>query len=308
MNASSTKKQQTVSYLLLLLGAFIWGSAFVSQRVGMDYLGPLAFNGIRNIIGSIVLVPFILITDKRKEKSALENEKKDRLPLIKAGIICGVLLALASSSQQYAIKYTSIGKVSFITTLYMIFVPILSVFFGKKIRPVLWLSALIATGGMYLLCLKGGEGFSLTKGEWLSLLCAVLFSFQIMALDKFSPMFNPVKIACVEFLTCGIICCVAMFIFEKPSISDVLSAYVPLLYAGVLSSGVAYTLQAVAQKHANPVTASLIMSTESVFCLLTSWLLLHETLSARELLGCGIILVAIIITQLPERNKETKAA
>jgi drug/metabolite transporter (DMT)-like permease len=300
----STRRQQAVSYILLVIGAFIWGSAFIFQKKGMDYIGPLAFNGIRNLMGSFVLIPFILISDKRKPKEELEKEKSSRKLLIKAGVICGVFLAAASTVQQYALKYTSTGKVGFITTLYIIFVPIVGVFIGKRFRPVLWISAVLAIVGLYVLCIKKGEGFSLVLGDWLALACAFLFAFQILSLDKFTPLVNPVKLASIEFFVCGVICCVLMFIFEKPTLSAVLSAYIPLLYAGLLSTGVAYTFQAVAQKHANPVMASLIMSLESVFCVLTGWALLHETLTPRETVGCIIIFIGVIITQLPDLKKK----
>ena len=304
----STGRQKAVSYILLVIGAFIWGSAFIFQKQGMDYIGPLAFNGIRNIIGSAVLVPFILVSDKRKDKEILAKEKASGKLLIKAGVICGVCLAAASTSQQFALKYTSTGKVGFITTLYIIFVPIVGFFFGKRFRPLLWISAALAIIGLYVLCIKKGEGFTLSIGDWLALLCAFLFAFQILSLDRFTPLVNPVKLACIQFFTCGLICCTLMFIFEKPTLSAVLSAYIPLLYAGLLSTGVAYTFQAVAQKHANPVMASLIMSLESVFCVLTGWALLHEVLTPRETVGCVIIFAGVIIAQLPERKKKKPEA
>ncbi len=300
----STKRQQAVSYILLIIGAFIWGSAFIFQKKGMDYIDPFAFNGIRNLIGSAVLLPFIFISDKRKDSETLKKEKASRKLLLKAGVICGVFLAAASAAQQFALKYTSTGKVGFITTLYIIFVPIVGVFIGKRFRPILWISAALAIVGLYVLCIKKGEGFSLSLGDWLALLCAFLFAFQILSLDKFTPLVNPVKLACVEFFVCGVICCALMFIFEKPTLSSILAAYIPLLYAGLLSTGVAYTFQAVAQKHANPVMASLIMSLESVFCVLTGWALLHEVLTPRETVGCVIIFIGVIIAQLPERKKK----
>ena len=300
----STKRQRAISYILLIIGAFIWGSAFIFQKQGMDYIDPLAFNGIRNLMGSFVLIPFILISDKRKDREELEKEKKQRKTLVKAGLICGVCLAAASTVQQYALKYTSTGKVGFITTLYIIFVPIVGIFIGKRFRPVLWVSAVLAIVGLYVLCLKKGEGFTLQSGDWMALACAFLFAFQILALDKYTPIVNPIKLASAEFFVCGVICCTLMLIFEKPTLSAILAAYIPLLYAGLLSTGVAYTFQAVAQKHTNPVIASLIMSLESVFCVLTSWALLHEVMTKRELLGCAIIFIGIIVAQLPDFKKK----
>jgi len=304
MTDTSTRKQQLTSYALLTIGAFIWGSAFISQKVGMDYLGALAFNGIRNLIGTSVLIPVILILDKKKKPELLKAEKKNKKVLIKSGVICGILLAAASTSQQYALKYTTIGKVSFITTLYMIFVPIIGFFLGKKFRWILWISAILASAGMYILCLKRGEGFALSKGVLLAFLCAVLFAFQILALDKYTPMVNAVKLACIQFFVCGLICCSLMLVFENPTFSDVKNAAVPLLYAGVLSTGVAYTFQAVGQKHANPVMATIIMSLESVFALIVGWIVLKERMTARELTGCLIIFAGVLLTQLPERKKK----
>ena len=302
----STKRQRVISYILLFIGAFIWGSAFIFQKKGMDYIEPLAFNGIRNIMGATALLPFILIADKRKDKEALAKEKEKRKTLFKAGIICGICLAAASTVQQYALVYTSTGKVGFITTLYIIFVPLVGIFIGKRFRPVLWLSVLLAIVGFYVLCIKRGEGFSLQSGDWMALACAFLFAFQILSLDRYTPVVSPLKLACVQFYVCGIICCTLMFIFEKPTISAILAAYVPLIYAGLLSTGVAYTFQALAQKHTNPVIASLLMSLESVFCVLTSWVLLGEVMTRRELLGCLIIFIGIIVAQLPDFKKKKK--
>jgi drug/metabolite transporter (DMT)-like permease len=304
----STKRQRVISYILLVIGAFIWGSAFIFQKKGMDYIEPLAFNGIRNIMGATALLPFILIADKRKDKEVLKKEKQSGKTLFKAGIICGICLAAASTVQQYALVYTSTGKVGFITTLYIIFVPMVGVFIGKRFRPALWISVVLAMVGFYVLCLKRGEGFNLQSGDWMALACAFLFAFQILSLDKYTPLVSPLKLACVQFYVCGIICCILMFIFEKPTVSAILEAYIPLLYAGLLSTGVAYTFQALAQKNTNPVIASLIMSLESVFCVLTSWALLGEVMTRREMLGCVIIFVGIIIAQLPDfkKKKETE--
>ena len=302
----STKRQRIISYILLVIGAFIWGSAFIFQKKGMDYIGPLAFNGIRNLMGATALVPFILITDKRKDAQTLEREKKSRKILFKAGVICGVCLAAASTVQQYALVYTSTGKVGFITTLYIIFVPIVGIFIGKRFRPVLWVSAVLAIIGLYILCLKRGEENTLQSGDWMALACAFLFAFQILSLDKYTDLVSPLKLACVQFYVCGIICCTLMLIFEKPTVSAILAAYVPLLYAGLLSTGVAYTFQAIAQKNTNPVIASLIMSLESVFCVLTSWVLLGEVMTGREMLGCLIIFIGIIVAQLPDFKKKNK--
>lgn len=298
----SVDKKQVRSSLLLLLTAFIWGSSFVSQRVGMDYIGPLTFNCTRSFIGSIVLLPVILVINKKTDKQVLKKEKENKKALIIGGILCGTVLAVASSFQQFGIKYTTVGKTGFITALYMVIVPILGLFLKKKIRPIFWLSVALAVVGMYLLCIT--SEFSIQLGDFLVFICAIFFAVHIMVIDKFSPFVNGIKMSCIQFFVCGCICSIPMLIFETPTFSGIISAYIPLLYSGVMSCGVAYTLQIVAQKNANPVVASLIMSLESVFCALSGWLLLNEKLSARELIGCVIIFIGIIITQIPYKQKE----
>ena len=290
--------------LLLLLTATIWGVAFVSQSVGMDYVGPFTFNAARSLIGAAVLVPCIALLKKIQKKDEGPEEvhkKEDKRTLLRGGICCGVILAVASSFQQFGLLYTTVGKAGFITAMYIILVPLLGIFAGKKVGLRIGVSVVIAVAGLYLLCMT--ESLRLEAGDILVLLCAVVFSFHIMVIDHFSPLVDGVKMSCIQFLTCGILCGICMFLFEAPKLSMILAAWKPVLYAGVMSCGVAYTLQIVGQKGMNPTVASLIMSLESVISVLAGFVLLHEVLSRRELFGCVLMFAAIILAQLPERKR-----
>lgn len=305
----NTKKMR--SNLMLLLTAFIWGVAFVAQSVGMDYVGPFTFNSVRNFIGAFVLLLFIPLIDKLNrqtpavsssdpETSKSVSTASDKKALIIGGILCGILLAVASSFQQVGIAYTTVGKAGFITAMYIVIVPILGLFFGKKVRLIAWVSVGLSVIGLYLLCMT--ESFSLGKGDILVLICAFCFSFHIMVVDYFSPKVDGVRMSCIQFFTCGIICGIPALLTESPNLHSVLAAWQPILYAGVLSCAVGYTLQIVAQKNTDPVIASLLMSLESAFSLLAGWLILHEYLSPKELCGCLLMFVAIMLSQLPERK------
>lgn len=290
--------------LLLLLTATIWGVAFVAQSVSMDYIGGFTFNAIRNIIGAITLVPVILIFSKQ-DPAADQNpadRQKARKTLITGGICCGILLCLASNFQQFGIKYTTVGKAGFITACYIIIVPIIGIFLKKKCSPFIWIAVLLSLGGLYLLCISPGEGFSIGKGDTLVLICAVLFSFHILTVDHFSPLVDGVKMSCIQFLVCGILSGIPALIFENPNITNILQAWIPILYAGILSCGVAYTLQIVGQKGMNPTVASLIMSLESCISVIAGWLILGQNLSGREIFGCVLMFGAIMLAQLPQKG------
>ncbi|MBO5207988.1 MAG: DMT family transporter [Lachnospiraceae bacterium] len=305
---------------LLFLTALIWGVAFVAQSAGMDYVGPFTFNAVRSLIGGIVLIPCIWILDRWKKKSGeaqtevdgqkfreqstkVESDRAKR-DLIIGGTSCGVLLFIASNFQQFGIQYTTVGKAGFVTALYIVIVPILGIFLHRKAGAKIWLGVTLALCGLYLLCMQGN--FSLQKGDFLVLLCAFSFSFHILVVDYFSPKADGVKMSCIQFLVCGILSAICMFLFETPQISLVLAAWLPILYAGVMSCGVAYTLQIVGQKGMNPTIASLILSMESVVSVLAGWIILHETLSAKELMGCVLMFAAIILAQLPDRKRGEK--
>lgn len=297
--------------VLLLLTAAIWGVAFVAQSVGMDYVGPFTFNTVRSLIGGIVLIPCIVLLKRinagsKDTAGAAEHASGDpagqRKVLLTGGVACGVLLCIASNLQQFGIMYTSVGKSGFITAMYIVLVPVVGIFLKKKAGVKIWCSVVIAVCGLYLLCMTD-NGFSIQKGDLLLLLGAVAFSFHILTIDYFSPKVDGVKMSCIQFFTCGILSMVCMFLFEQPQIGAILQAWMPIVYAGVMSCGVAYTLQIVGQKGMNPTVASLILSTESVISVIAGWLILHQKLSGRELLGCVLMFAAIILVQLPERKR-----
>ena len=296
---------------ILLLTAFIWGMAFTAQSAGMDYVGPFTMNCARSILGGMALLPLIAWNRVRQRKKALsegENgvgsgqsgEATLRATVI-GGICCGAILALAASLQQIGIIYTTVGKAGFITTLYIVFVPLAGIFWRKKVAGRIWMSVALAALGMYLLCMN--ESFTVNQGDIYVFLCAVAYTGHILVIDHFSPKADGVAMSCVQFFTCAILCGIAMVIKETPTWENIFAAAVPILYAGIMSSGVGYTLQIIGQKYTEPTVASLIMSLESVFAVLGGWLLLNEKLSGRELLGCAVVFVGIILVQLPEKKR-----
>lgn len=298
-------KSKTKNNILLILTALIWGLAFVAQSVGMDYVGPFTFNTIRSLIGGLFLIPCILFLDKKGFTVKSTQTKEAKKKLVKGGIYCGIALGIASNLQQIGIMYTSVGKAGFITALYIVLVPVFGLFLKKKVSIYVWISVFIALIGMYLLCIK--EGFSIGLGDGLIFICAIVFTFHILIIDAFSTYVDCVRMACIQFFVAGILSSVGMFIFETPTISSILSGWMPILYAGILSCGVAYTLQIVAQKNTDPTVASLILSLESVFSLLGGFLILGQVLTIREVLGCILVFNAICLAQLPgSPKKETK--
>ena len=297
-------KQQIKSSLILLLTATIWGVAFVAQSVGMEYIGPFTFNAIRCVLGGLVLIPVILVLKKKKETGAENQEKEDKKTLWTGGIACGVILCIASNLQQFGIMEASVGKSGFFTALYIVMIPVIGIFIGKRPGIKLWFCVALAVVGMYLLCMKDGS-FTIERADIMLLLCALAFSFHILVVDYFSPKVDGVKMSCIQFFVCGVLSAVRMLFTETPDISNIQAAWLPLLYAGLLSCGVGYTLQIVGQKGINPVIASLIMSLESVISALAGWVILGQVLSPKEILGCVLMFVAIIITQIPIGNKKT---
>ena len=292
--------------MMLLLTALIWGSSFVAQRAGMEYIGPFTFNGIRSLIGGLVLIPVIFLFSKEKNAELTEAEKKaGKKTLLLGGILCGIVLFAASSLQQIGMVYTTAGKAGFITALYIVLVPILGVFIRKKVKPIVWLCVILAVAGLYLLCMT--DGLSLGQGDLLVLLCAFAFSIHILVIDYFAPRTDGVALSCIQFFVCGILSLFPMFLAETPVWSAILDCWIPILYAGVLSCGVAYTLQILAQKHTDPTVASLLLSLESVFAAIAGAIILHEQLAPRELAGCVLMFAAIIIAQLPSKTEREAA-
>ncbi len=299
------KKKSLKNSLMLMLAALVWGIAFVAQSEGMNYVGNFTFNACRFLLGGIVLIPCIYFLHGRKDSSwqtlSDEEQKKQVRMGIIGGICCGCVLAAASSLQQYGIAQTSVGKAGFITTLYIIIVPFMGLFLKKKIGLNVWISALIAAAGMYFLCIT--ESFSIAAGDRFIMIAAVGFSVHILVIDHFSPKADGVVISCVQFFTASILTGAAMFLFEHPQLSDIFQAAVPILYAGIMSCGVGYTLQVVAQNGVDPTVASLLLSLESVFSVLAGWVILGQVLSGRELFGCALVFAAVILVQIPMKQK-----
>ncbi len=293
------KKVSLRSSLLLFLTASIWGVAFVAQSVGMDYMGPFTFNGIRFLMGSLVLMPLVWIRRKRdKEKQIPRAGLKITLA---GGICCGLALGSAALLQQFGIMYTTVGKAGFITTLYIIIVPVLGIFLKKKVPGKVWIGAVLAAFGLYLLCMS--ERLVLGKGDTYVFMSALLFSVHILVIDYFSPKGDGVELSCIQFLTAGTISTVLAFLFEAPTVEGLAAGILPLAYAGIMSSGVAYTLQIIGQKDMDPTVASLILSLESVVSVLSGWIILGQALSPRELTGCALVFGAVILVQLPDRKR-----
>ena len=289
--------------LLLTLTAIIWGVAFVAQSVGMDHVGPWTFICTRYILGVLVLLPVICIGTKKRllEGKGTVLDHDIRKNTFIGGVLCGIFLFCASLFQQYGIIYTSVGKAGFITALYIIIVPILSIFLHKKIGLNEWISAVIATVGFYVMSIQGQTGVNI--GDILILVCALVFSMQIMTIDRFVDKVDPVAMSCVQFFVCVILGMIGMLIIEKPDVSSIIAAGIPILYAGLLSSGAGYTLQILGQRDLPPTVASLLMSLESVFSALAGFVILHQTLSVRELIGCALVFAGVILAQIKRDNK-----
>lgn len=286
--------------LTLLLTALIWGAAFVAQSVGMDYIGPFTFNFVRSMIGGFVLIPSLFFLDKMKLTKAPQGRVKIK-QLAVGGVVCGVILFIASSAQQIGLITTSAGKSGFITALYIIIVPVIGIFLGHRSSVLVWTSVVVATAGMYLLCVN--EVFTISKGDIMVIICALFFSFHILIIDYFASKVDCVRMSCIQFFVSGVLSGILAFIFEHPDMQSIWDCRISILYAGVLSSGVAYTLQIVGQKETKPVIASLILSLESVFAALAGAVILGESFTYRELLGCLLILVAIIMSQLKDISR-----
>ena len=298
------KNKKMLGNMLLLVTAMIWGTAFVAQRVGMESIGPVTFTSARMWLAAITAgtASFFLGRKKPGAESGTEKTAKNRTTLF-GGICCGLFLAAASLFQQYGIVTTTAGKAGFITALYILLVPVLNrLLFQKRSGLHVWLAIAIGVFGMYLLCMT--EGFRLTRGDTLVCCCAVVFSGHILCCDHFSPRGDPVRIAAVQFVTVALVSGIIALLVENPSWAQIRAAAIPILWCGIMSGGVGYTLQMVAQGFTGPTVASLLMSLESVFAALTGALLLHERMSRREFLGCVIMFAAIVLVQLPAPKRK----
>ncbi|MCD8115868.1 MAG: DMT family transporter [Oscillospiraceae bacterium] len=289
-----------------MLTAIIWGVAFVAQKDGMEYVEPFTYNGLRSLLGGVVLLAVIPLLDKLRSRHG-PMEKGSRRNIILGGVLCGVALFVASNLQQFGIALqdadTNVGKAGFITACYCAIVPVLGLFIKKKSPALVWLGVVVAVVGFFFLCLMdglmAGQGLGLGKSDLLLLLCAVAFSVHILLIDHFSPLADGVRISCIQFLVCGGLCLPLMFIFETPSWENIRACWLPITYAGVMSCGVAYTLQIVGQRGVHPAVASLILSLESVFSVLAGYVLMPgSTLSHWELFGCVLVMAAVVMVQL----------
>ncbi len=296
------KNKAMLGNALLLLAAMIWGFAFVAQSVATDHIGPFTFTASRNFIGAAVLVPVILL---RQKNSPLPKTPKAKKTLLLGGLFCGLALCTAANLQQIGIAETTVGKAGFITALYVVLVPVCGLFFKKKVPPVVWISVLMAVAGLYFLCMN--ETLTIAPGDIYVGLCALVFTAHILVIDHFSPHVDGVQLSCLQFFVVGVVSLVPALLLENPSFGNLVAAAVPILYAGVLSSGVAYTLQIVGQKFTTPTLASLIMSLESVFAVLGGALLLQQWPTPREAFGCALMFAAIIVSQIATMPKGEKA-
>ena len=318
---AQVKTHKLRNTFFLFLTAMIWGAAFVAQSVSMDYIGPFTFICLRSVIGGLFLIPVIIVLDGIRKKSQnesadvvnsenilhIETEEKQRLSwknkqLIEGGIVCGIFLFFANCFQQTGIQYTTVGKAGFITTFYIIIVPLIGLFFKKYCGILTWIGVVVALAGLYFLCIT--QKLTIQRGDALILCCSVLYAGQILAIDHYNPFVDGVKMSCIQFLTGGILGAVFMLLFENPSIAMILSAAGSILYTGIMSTGVGYTLQIVGQKGLNPTVAALILSLESVFSALSGYLFLHQVLTTRELIGCALMFIAIVLAQLPDIRRK----
>ncbi|MBQ9059702.1 MAG: DMT family transporter [Firmicutes bacterium] len=314
--------------IMLFMTAFIWGTAFVAQKSGMDTISPVAFNGIRTLIGGVSLLPVIAIMNMRngakagdaKAGSSLDElpaadrtlaEKKQKKLLWIGGICCGLFLMAAGNVQQIGMFYTTAGKTGFVTALYVIIVPIAGLFLKKKIRPIFWACVAASAVGLYLLCIPADGGFgNINKGDIIVFICAFLFAGHILCIDYFSPKVDGVKMSCIQFFVAGGVSCLLMFIidpalgFTLPTLADLQAGWFQLFYAGVMSCGVAYTFQVVAQADVNPTLASMLLCLESVFAVLAGAVLLGEGMGVREIIGCVLMFAAILVAQLPSKEEQ----
>lgn len=277
----------------------MWGLSFVAQSEGAS-IGTFTFNGLRTLLGGIVLVPLVILSFKSENKKLPEGEKK-KFPfkdVLIGGVCCGIPLFIGGNLQQHAFNYIDVGKVGFITALYMVLVPVIGIFLKQKARFNIWIGVAFGVIGLYFLSIPKGD-FSIGKGELITICCSVAFAAHILVIDHFCKKVNNIALSCVQFFVAGTLSVICMFIFEEPKLSEISGAWLPLVYAGVMSCGVAFTAQIFGQKYAEPAVASLLLCLESVFAVLFGWLLLDQMLSQRELFGCLIMFIAIVFTQVP---------
>lgn len=304
------KKLNIKNSLVLLLAAIIWGSSFISQRVGTDYIGPLTFIGVRSLIGAIVLLPVVFFVgkiEKKKNPSYSMGSKKD---ILISGAVCGLVLALASNLQTFGIVGNDTGKTGFITAFYIVLVPVLGLFIKRSCPPPVWIGVAIALVGLWFLSIDGNS-LQINPNDIFTFFCAIIFAVHILVIDHYTPYVNGVLLSCVQFAVCGVVSLLCALLFEQPTLSDLLPAWSSILYSGIFSCGIAYTLQIIGQKDMDPTAASILLSMESCMSVLFGWLILHESLNGRKMLGCGCMFFAVIFVQVMvaiyEKKKQKKA-
>lgn len=304
------KKSQAKGIIMLFITAFIWGSSFVSQSLGMNSVEAFTFNGIRTLMGAAVLLPFIIVKDvlniRKNGKPNKDVTKNEARKILIGGSVMGVALCIASNLQQYAFSFPdhSPGKIAFITAFYMFFVPIFGLILKKRVPVITWICVFLGTVGLYFLCIKGVGLNAITKSDMYTLACAVFYAVHILIVEKTAQNTDAVKLSFVQFTVSGIITCVLMFITENPTVDAINESILPLLYSGVMSCGLAYTFQVIGQKYTESTVASIIMCLESVFGVLSSAVILKKTLSPDEIIGCVIMFTAIILSQFGDIIEE----
>ena len=301
----SDNPQRLRANFLLLLTAVIWGFAFVAQRSGMEFVGPFTFNAIRFLIGGLALVPLMAAMDRRRGAAGVAIVPLRGRGIVIGGALAGLFLFSAATLQQMGIAFTTAGKAGFITSLYVVLVPLLGLAFGHRPPAAVWAGAVLAAAGLYFLTIEGG--FRMAWGDVLVLGGAFLWAGHVLLLGRLSPGTDPVKLAFAQFMACAALSAVAAVLLETTTVADLQAALLPILYAGIMSVGVGYTLQVVAQGHARPADAAIILSLEAVFAVIGGWLLLSEALTARALFGCGLMMAGIVISQLFGRPEDAAA-
>ena len=295
--------------VLPLLAAFIWGSAFVAQKGGAEMLGALSFNWTRSLVAALGLSVLVWVMDRRADrpKKSGAEQKRDRRELLRGGLVVGTILAVGSTLQQYGIAMTTAGKAGFLTALYIVLVPLFGMLFGSRVRPSVWLGVAAALAGLYFLSFAAGGEASFGRGDLLVIACAFVFASHILAVDHFTKTVDGIKLSCLQFLVAGAELLIAALFVEGLPLRAILDCMPFILYAGVLSGGVGYTLQILAQKDGEPAVVSLLLRLEAFFAAVRGALVLHERLSAREYIGCALMLCAVVLVQLPEKKTEKPA-
>lgn len=299
MNQATQQKNSLFHSLLLLLTATVWGVAFVAQSVGMDYVGPLTFVGGRCLVAVIALTPVLLVSRLRRKKEKTDDIQNKPKDVIVGGFFCGLFLFWGFLCQQYGMVTTTVSKAGFITSTYVVLVPMLGLFLGRRIGWRIWLAVALALTGLYYLCMQPGE-LRFASGDIMVMVGAVCFTLQITIIGHYVNKVDGVLLSYMQLVVCALLGVPSMFIFENPSWSAMVGAFMPIIYAGAFSSAIGFTLQIIGQRGVNPTVASLIMSLESPIAAIAGWLLLGELMSSRELVGSCLMIVAIVLSQLPK--------